>query len=58
MEDCIREGNRGLREFIEKVKVFYISEDKVKIFDPEGRSFVNINTIKDYERELKTEQIL
>jgi molybdopterin-guanine dinucleotide biosynthesis protein A len=42
---------RGLREFLKKIEVLYISEDEVRAIDPEGRSFVNINTVEDYERE-------
>jgi molybdopterin-guanine dinucleotide biosynthesis protein A len=51
MEDSIRKGMRGLREFLKKIEVLYISEDEVRAIDPEGRSFVNINTVEDYERE-------
>ncbi len=51
MEDSIRKGMRGLREFLKKREVLYIGEDEVRALDPEGRSFVNINTMEDYERE-------
>lgn len=54
MEDNIRKGLRGLREFLKKIEVLYIDEDKVRAIDPEGRSFVNINTAEDYDRERLT----
>jgi molybdopterin-guanine dinucleotide biosynthesis protein A len=37
---------------LEEVDVHYIEEEEVKKIDPEGRSFVNINTLEDYKREL------
>ncbi len=42
---------RGLREFLDTIEVHYIKEEEVRAIDPEGRSFVNINTIQDYEKE-------
>ncbi len=51
MEDSIRKGRKSLRDFLEEINVLYIHEDVVRSIDPEGRSFVNINTVKDYQRE-------
>jgi molybdopterin-guanine dinucleotide biosynthesis protein A len=51
MEESIRNCRRGLREFLNTIEVHYIEEEKVREIDQEGRSFVNINTIQDYERE-------
>lgn len=51
MEESIRNHRRGLREFLDSIKVHYIEEEKVRELDCEGRSFVNINTIQDYEKE-------
>lgn len=51
MEESIKAGIRGLRQFLNTRKVQYIEEDRVRLIDQEGRSFVNINTIQDYERE-------
>jgi molybdopterin-guanine dinucleotide biosynthesis protein A len=53
MEDTIKNGSRSLREFLKKLDVLYISEDEVRTIDPEGRSFVNINTLEDYEKAMK-----
>ncbi len=51
MEESIRKRIRGLREFLNTREVHYIEEDGVRLIDQEGRSFVNINTIQDYEKE-------
>jgi molybdopterin-guanine dinucleotide biosynthesis protein A len=51
MEESIKTQARGLREFLNTIEVHYIEEEKVREIDEEGRSFVNINTIQDYERE-------
>lgn len=32
------------------INVYYIQEQEVLIVDPEGRSFVNINTREDLQR--------
>jgi len=53
MEETIKNGIRSLREFLKKLDVLYISEDEVRTIDPEGRSFVNINTLEDYEKAMK-----
>lgn len=48
MEQSIKNGERSLRRFLHKIDVLYIDEKDIKAIDPEGRSFVNINTIDDY----------
>jgi molybdopterin-guanine dinucleotide biosynthesis protein A len=53
MEDAIKKGNRSLREFLKKLDVLYIGEEEVRAIDPEGKSFVNINTLEDYEEVMK-----
>jgi molybdopterin-guanine dinucleotide biosynthesis protein A len=53
MEDAIKKGKRSLREFLEKLDVLYIGEEEVRAIDPEGKSFVNINTLEDYEEVVK-----
>jgi molybdopterin-guanine dinucleotide biosynthesis protein A len=53
MEDAIKKGNRSLREFLKKLDVLYIGEEEVRAIDPEGKSFVNINTLEDYEEVVK-----
>lgn len=52
MENSIKEGIRGLREFLKKIDALYVGEEEVRAIDPEGRSFVNINTIEDYKKAI------
>jgi molybdopterin-guanine dinucleotide biosynthesis protein A len=52
MEEEIEDGNRSLIEFLRKINVSYINEGEVRNIDPEGRSFVNINTMRDFEKEI------
>jgi molybdopterin-guanine dinucleotide biosynthesis protein A len=51
MEESIKTQTRSLREFLGTIEVHYIKEEEVRAIDPEGKSFVNINTIQDYEKE-------
>jgi molybdenum cofactor guanylyltransferase len=51
MEESIEKHIGGLRAFLNTREVQYIEEDQVRLIDQEGRSFVNINTIQDYEKE-------
>lgn len=51
MERRIRAGKKSLLDFLKTINVRYINEEEVRRIDPEGRSFVNINTFKEYQRE-------
>jgi len=51
MEESIKSGRRSLRHFLKRSNVLYICEDEVRKIDAEGRSFVNINTMEDFQRE-------
>lgn len=50
MESLIRNGQRSLTDVLAHLRVKYITEQEVRAVDPEGESFVNINTVEDYER--------
>jgi molybdopterin-guanine dinucleotide biosynthesis protein A len=50
MEKHILSGRTGLRDFLENADVKYVPEELVKRADPEGESFININTPGDYEK--------
>ncbi|MFN3479959.1 MAG: molybdenum cofactor guanylyltransferase [Thermodesulfovibrionales bacterium] len=50
MEDSLKAGIKGLHDFLGEVNTFYIEDEEIKDIDPEGLSFVNINTLEDYER--------
>jgi molybdopterin-guanine dinucleotide biosynthesis protein A len=49
MEDAIIGDKVMLRRFLDDMCVQYICEPEVRAADQEGRSFININTIEDYE---------
>lgn len=51
MERSIRNGKKSLRNFLHEINVLYITEKEVRNIDPEGKSFVNINTPEDFKRE-------
>lgn len=49
-EESLKDGEKGLYAFLRKANTSYIEDYKIKDIDPEGISFVNINTLEDYER--------
>jgi molybdopterin-guanine dinucleotide biosynthesis protein A len=51
MEGSIKSGKRSLHEFLRRINVLYVSEEEVRRRDPEGKSFVNINTVEDFQKE-------
>ncbi len=51
MEEALHHEKRSLRRFLRDSNVLYIPETDVRKIDPEGRSFVNINTMQDFEKE-------
>jgi molybdopterin-guanine dinucleotide biosynthesis protein A len=52
MEQSIKIGERSLRRFLEGINVIYINEEEVREIDPEGRSFININIMEDFQKEI------
>ncbi len=50
MDVMIQSGKRSLTGMLESLIVMYISEEDVRSVDSGGESFVNINTMEDYER--------
>ncbi|MBI5188319.1 MAG: molybdenum cofactor guanylyltransferase [Nitrospirae bacterium] len=55
MEESIKQGEKSLKRFLQGMDVLYIDEEEVRIIDPEGRSFININTMEDYEKIVNSE---
>lgn len=51
MEKKIRRNRKSLKRFLSEINVLYFKEEEVRNLDPEGRSFVNINTMDDFHRE-------
>ena len=50
IEGMIHSGRKGLIAMLEDLNVHYITDEEVRAMDPKGASFVNINTMEDYER--------
>jgi len=50
IEGMIHQGRKGLIAMLEGLHVHYITDEEVRPMDPGGASFVNINTMEDYER--------
>lgn len=50
IERRLNKGLRSMKDMLAELKVLYINEEEVSGIDPEGRSFVNINTIEDYKK--------
>lgn len=53
LEECIMGEKVSLKRLLEEVRTNYIAEADIRAIDPEGRSFVNINTIEDYEAVMR-----
>ncbi len=53
MKDMLYSGDRSLTKLLEKVDTRYVGEGEVRSIDPEGRSFININTAEDLQKVLK-----
>lgn len=49
-EKNMERGERSLMEILTDLCVRYVTDEEVKGVDPAGESFVNINTMEDYER--------
>ena len=50
LEEGIVNKKTSLKRFLDKIKTDFIDESDIRKIDPEGRSFVNINTPEDYEK--------
>jgi len=49
LEGGILNDKVALRQFLQEIRVYFVEETDVRAADPEGKSFVNINTMDDYE---------
>jgi len=49
IEKALKTDNFKLRDFLKTVNTKLISEEEVKRIDPDGQSFININTQDDYK---------
>ena len=53
IEERLNKGLKRLKDLLTEINVFYIKEEEVRQIDPEGRSFLNINTMEDYEKVIR-----
>jgi molybdopterin-guanine dinucleotide biosynthesis protein A len=49
IEAQLRTGDRRIRSIFEHVDVRYLTEEEIGRFDPERRSFMNVNTPEEYK---------
>jgi molybdopterin-guanine dinucleotide biosynthesis protein A len=49
IENEIRQDRRRIRGIFDQAKVRYVTEDEIDRFDPERKSFKNLNTPEEYE---------
>jgi molybdopterin-guanine dinucleotide biosynthesis protein A len=50
LEDGILNDKTSMKKLLHEIKTNFIDESDIMTVDPDGRSFVNINTMEDYER--------
>ncbi|MDP2278107.1 MAG: molybdenum cofactor guanylyltransferase [Nitrospirota bacterium] len=56
IEERLNKGLKKLKDMLTEINVLYIKEEEVKQIDPEGRSFLNINTMEDYEKVISVSE--
>jgi molybdopterin-guanine dinucleotide biosynthesis protein A len=49
IEKAIRAGERRVVSFFPDVSVRYVTREEVEAFDPQLRSFVNVNTVEEWQ---------
>ena len=49
LEDAIMNEKTSLIRFLHGINTHFINESDIRTIDPGGRSFININTVEDYE---------
>ncbi|MFO7952240.1 MAG: molybdenum cofactor guanylyltransferase [Bacillota bacterium] len=52
IEKQVNEGDYKVTDFYEYLKIRFISLSEITLFDPEQKSFININTWEDYKKTL------
>ncbi len=55
MEKALLAGKKSLKDFLSDKRVQYISRGEIKKIDPEGASFINLNTPEDVDIYLRPE---
>ncbi len=49
IEDHIARDQRKIRDVFAGQRIRYVTEEEIDRFDPARRSFINLNTVKEYE---------
>lgn len=49
----LRKGNRRLTDLLAQLQVYYMEEGSIREVDPQGASFINVNTPRDWEAVLR-----
>jgi molybdopterin-guanine dinucleotide biosynthesis protein A len=49
IEERIREDDRRIRSIFGRANIRYVTKKEIDRFDPEGRSFINLNTPQQYK---------
>lgn len=50
LEDCVLNEKTSMKRLLSEINTNFIGESDIMTVDPDGRSFVNINTMEDYEK--------
>jgi molybdopterin-guanine dinucleotide biosynthesis protein A len=53
--DYVLKEKTSMRRLLTEINTHFIDESDIMTIDPDGRSFVNINTMEDYERTVNSE---
>ncbi|MGO9612203.1 MAG: molybdenum cofactor guanylyltransferase [Dissulfurispiraceae bacterium] len=53
LEKGILSGKTSMRRFLDEIETNLVDETEVRMHDPEGRSFINLNTVEDYEEVMR-----
>jgi molybdopterin-guanine dinucleotide biosynthesis protein A len=52
IQDSLRNGNGKISRLYERVRVRYLTDNEITYYDPERRSFMNLNTQAEYKEAL------
>lgn len=52
-ERCVLNDKTSMRRLLSEINAYFIDESDIMKIDPDGRSFININTMEDYEKNSK-----
>src|SRR5208282_1837163 len=56
LEEGIVHEKTALIRFLHEVNTYFIKEPDMRTIDPGGRSFMNINTVEDYEIQVRSKR--